>query len=98
MIHWQSLFEKGDPPGSKIIKDRGKKHLSAALLTCVGFGKRGESGWAAASMWVSLEGWQNSAWELYVYLKAKERDKHSWIPKQHVHQAGLKQLLQIILL
>lgn len=54
--------------------------MSAILLTCVGFGKRGELEWVAASMWVSPGGWQNSAWELYVYLEAKKRNKHFRIP------------------
>lgn len=81
-------------PGDELIEDRGRKRVPAALLTCVGFGKRVELGWVAASKWVSLEGWQSSTWVLYVCLEAKRKVQHFWIRKQQ--QARLKQLLPII--
>lgn len=33
---------KGDKPGEKLKRDCRRKCMSAILLTCVGFGKRGE--------------------------------------------------------
>ena len=69
-----------------------RTHHQPSLLTCEGSGKRealdgvsdGASDGAGAWRLVSLEGWRNSASELYVYLAGqRERNRSRFL--QHAH-------------